>query len=224
MPKWNLQLDWKDKDIFIIGGGASLKGFDWNLLRSELTIGCNGNFILGPEICKICFFGDYKFFRKYVQELSNFATKGIVVTNHQKFLKCCPDWLHVFPRTAHGLHTDSLGWNSNTGASAINLALLFGAKKVYLLGFDMKLSKEKKNNWHDKGVDRANAAVFRTFLRNFVYVCKDWKSKFADREIINITDDSELNCFPKIGVKEFWEKRKNEQDCKNNISGFTLVI
>jgi len=32
---------WKDEDCYIIGGGPSLKRFNWSLLKGKKTIGIN---------------------------------------------------------------------------------------------------------------------------------------------------------------------------------------
>jgi len=205
MPKWIPEPKWIGQDVYIIGGGTSLKGFDWNLLKGKRTIGCNAAFILGADICNICIFGDTKFFNKYSRDLESF--KGIVATNDPHLQKNDLPWLWTMPRSSVGLHVNSLGWNYNTGASAINLALILGAKRIYLLGFDMKLSKDKKMNWHKKGCDKPDENICHRMNENFYHVFKDWKKKFDDREIINVTDDSALKVFPKVGVKEFWQER-----------------
>ena len=65
MPLWKPEKVWDDLDAFIIGGGHSLKSFNWDLLKSEMTIGCNMAYSLGQEICKIFIFGDNKWFKIY---------------------------------------------------------------------------------------------------------------------------------------------------------------
>jgi len=197
--------DWIGQDVFIIGGGTSLNGFNWDLLRNELTIGCNAAYKLGKDICKICIFGDLKFFKKYKDELQSF--EGIVVTNETHLQNTKEPWLWTMRRESIGLHEHSLGWNCNTGASAINLAFILGAKRVYLPGFDMKLSTDGKSNWHNYGLDKPNTAICIRMNDSFKYVYRDWQKKFADREIINITNDSDLNYFPKIEVEKFWNER-----------------
>ena len=205
MPRWIPERVWDNQDVFIIGGGKSLDGFDWKLLKNELTIGCNSAFRLGAEICKLCIFGDAKWFEVFQHDLRNY--KGILFTNVYQLLKTKLNWIWTLPRKAYGLHKDALGWNDNTGSSAINLALLLGAKRIFLLGFDMHLSKDGKPNWHNHQIQKPNPDAYAKFLKGFVKVAADLKLKFPDVEVINITDNSNLNVFPKIGVKEFWEKR-----------------
>jgi hypothetical protein len=204
MPVWKPEKVWQGQDAFVIGGGKSLEFFNWDLLKRELTIGCNAAYALGADVCKVCVFGDNKFFRVNQKELAKY--KGVVFTNLPSLLKSDLPWLWTMPRQMRGLHVDALGWNQNTGYTAINLALLLGAKRVFLLGFDMRLTKGKAN-WHDKGLDKPNEGAYKKFMSHDQVVLADWKSKFGDVEIVNVTDDSKLGIFPKAGVDAFWKER-----------------
>ncbi len=212
MPRWTPEAKWQDQDVFIIGGGHSLEPFDFNLLKSELTIGCNNAYQYGSEICKICFFGDKKWWTAHKERLEQF--KGAVFTNVSQLQKDKTSWLWIMGREQRGLSYTALGWNNNTGAGAVNLALLLGAKKVFLLGFDMHLSKNGRPNWHDELLDKPNKNIYPRFLKGFQRLANDLESKFPNREIINITDNSSLDLFPKIGVKDFWDKRIEQQKIK----------
>ena len=206
MPSWTPTNEWDGLDVFIIGGGNSLESFDWDLLRKEMTIGCNSAFLHGAEICKLCIFGDFKWFEKFSRELAKY--KGVVFTNVPQLIKRRIPWLWTYPRKARGLHTDALGWNGNTGAAAVNLALLLGAKRIILLGFDMKLSKDGRPNWHNRVIQKPSANVYPKFVKQFEKVKSDLEKKFPGREIINVTDCSEMDLFPKVGIKEFFDERK----------------
>jgi len=207
MPHWKVTESWKDEDVFIIGGGSSLKGFNWSLLENECTIGCNTAFTLGEKICKICIFGDPKWFRKFQEELRIY--KGVLFTSAGELRNTRLNWLWTLPRKSRGLGTTSLGWNCNTGATAINLALILGAQRVFLLGFDMHLSKDGKSNWHDRLLSKQKAVVYEKFIEAFTRVSMDLKKVFPGKEVINITDDSDLDIFPKVGCEQFWKERKS---------------
>lgn len=202
MPKWIQENKWKDEDVFIIGGGDSLKTFDWNLLKPHLTIGCNDAFRLGKDVCKICIFGDIDWFEFNKKLLEGFG--GVVMTNCAQLRNKNIPWLFTIGRRASGLHNDAIGWNKNTGAAAVNLALILGAKNVFLLGFDMMLSTRGKANWHDNNINKPDAEVYPKFLSGFHFVNRDLRTKFPDSAIINITNNSKLDLFPKINVEEFW--------------------
>jgi len=205
MPKWDISKIWDGKSCFIIGGGSSLKGFDWSLLSSELTIGCNDAYKLGENICKVCIFGDNKWWNANSEELKKY--KGQIFTNLGVLKTKDIPWVNHLDRKPKGFHTDALGWNNNTGFAAINLALLFGANPIYLLGFDMKLI-EGVNNWHPNRLDKISQHVFIKFLRNESIIDKDWRTKFSNQQIINITNDSNLAVFPKVNFDAFWKSWK----------------
>jgi len=204
MPKWKPEKIWDGEETFIIGGGDSLKNFNWNLLKPLLTIGCNDAYKLGSDICKICFFGDSNWFEKHEQRLK--AYNGVVFTNSGKIMKQNIPWVWSTMRKGIGLHQNAVGWNKNTGAAAVNLAMLLGAKTIFLLGFDMQLSKDGKSNWHENEVSKPNPKIYDKFITGFDHV-NNGLSKFPGVEVVNITDNSRLEFFPKIGVNEFWSRR-----------------
>lgn len=209
MPHWKPKANWKDQEVFIIGGGYSLKknNFDWNLLKSERTIGCNTAFKLGSDICDICIFGDKRWYNHYHTDLAKFG--GTVISNAPFLARSSPPWVWFIPRERRGLFSEKLGWNGNTGASAINLALILGASTVYLLGFDMKLI-DGKSNWHEEVIrkDAVKPSSYERFNQEFGFVKSGWKKNFPDRKIFNVTNDSALDVFPKLNHDEFWTSRR----------------
>jgi hypothetical protein len=203
MPVWTPKRVWDNRDVYVIGGGKSLEHFDWSLLLNKCTIGCNDAYKYGVDISKICFFGDFLWFEEFKHDLTKY--KGTVFTNAPALYNTKINWLWTMQRESSGVHTDSLGWNFNTGACAVNLAVLLGAKRIYLLGFDMKLINGQ-NNWHPNELAKPNPDVFEKFIEGFKALKIDMDKKHPEIEVINITDDSDLNLYPKIGVKEFWGK------------------
>ena len=222
MPEWKPQPFWEGQEVFIIGGGHSLRDFDWSLLLNERTIGCNQAFRLGEAVCDICVFCDSSLiFEKpepgggklkpragFYDELSKF--RNPVVTNDNALKHRPEPWLKWMPRRTKGLHHDALGFNANTGATAINLALILGAKTVYLLGFDMFLDDKGRPNWHDNLIDKPSNECYERFLASFGHVSRELPIKFPGCQVFNVTKKSNLNIFPKLDFDEFWEKRKNK--------------
>lgn len=210
-----------NEEVYIIGGGPSLKDFDWSLLRGLNTIGCNDAYTLGSEICNCCIFGDIRWWEKHKEALENYNGE-IYCIEPRLFSKQLPERIKHVRRYASGLQIDGVGWNGNTGFAAINLAILFGSKKIYLLGFDMKrqpiseterckkaIPEKTRSNWHKNNLDNNPDSVYKKFLHWADFVERDWHEKFWDVQIFNITDDSALEIFPKISLKEFFLKRES---------------
>jgi len=205
MPKWEIKPVWNNEDVFVIGGGSSLKDFDWNLLLPELTIGCNAAFSLGSKICKVCLFCDSKFYEKFKKGLAEFD--GTVFTNSTSLQKTRESWLWTIPKVSKGLSNAALGTNGSTGCAAINLALLMGAKRVFLLGIDADLAADGKSHWHNKYASVTDRQAFRVFKNGFAAVAEDLPRLFPGREVINVSDVSKVDVFPKISPAMFWKER-----------------
>jgi len=209
MPIWRPTNNWQNQDVFIIGGGDSLRNFDWNLLKEERTIGCNDAFRLGTKVCKLCVFGDVLWFNQNELDLAKYVEEsGVVFTNANRFYHTRIPWLWTLQRKPTGLSKTKLAWNKNTGAAAVNLAMILGARRVFLLGFDMHLSKDGKANWHSQLNKRSNKNVYADFLEGFMQLSIALKSGVFNCEIINVTDNSDLDLFPKIACNAFWDERK----------------
>lgn len=208
MPRWDPSPEWSGQDAYVVGGGDSLRHFDWDLIRGKNTIGCNSNFILGASIIKINIFGDRLWWEK-IGKLQGHKFAGRFAACTTTAIKDAPDWLLSIPRTKKqmGLGTDKLAWNHNTGSLALNLALILGAKRVFLLGFDMKLGQDKKANWHDLRYESARPDVYPKFLEGWRFVARDLPSVFPGREVVNLTDDSELDYFPKVSLADHFGRK-----------------
>ena len=197
---------WSGRDVYIIGGGPSLKDFDWNLLVGKKTIGCNDAYLLGHEVCKVCIFGDIQWYNNHREGLASY--RGLVYGAEPLLnTKQVEPRIKLLKRYARGICTDGVGWNGNTGFTAINLAILLGAAKVFLLGFDMKRTLQE-SNWHKNNLDKNPPSVYKKFINWAKWLEQDWQNKYSHIEIINITDDSALDIFPKIGTEDFWLRKK----------------
>jgi len=206
MPVWRPTTNWEHQEVFIIGGGDSLRHFDWSLLKDERTIGCNDAYKLGADICKLCVFGDVVWFQENESALA--AYKGVVFTNAVRLYHTQLPWLWTLQRKPIGLSRSKLAWNGNTGATAVNLALILGANKIFLLGFDMHLAKDGKKNWHSQLSTRPKKSNYAKFLEGFLQLSIALKSGIFNCEIINVTDNSDLDLFQKVACAKFWDERR----------------
>jgi len=203
--KWKAQQWWAGANVVIIGGGDSLRSFDWRRLMPFMTIGCNDAYQLGPSVCTVCIFGDLNWYHRHCSRgLKEFPNP--VFTNQPSLYIKSPDWVLAMAREKTGVANDgeSLGWGGNTGFAAVNLALYLGARRVFLLGFDMKRSEdgERRSNWHDHNVGKPNDASYKRFSDQFKKHGKQFFEKFPGREIVNLGPDSNMNTFPKMKLDE----------------------
>lgn len=199
MPLWTPAAEWTGADAIIIGGGPSLKEFKWTALEGRRTLGCNAAFRLGVGVCSLNFFADKAFFDHNEDDLCAYA--GPVVSNAEEFER--HPWVRYMPRRDYGLHTDALGLGGNSGCAAINLALVLGAARVFLIGFDCKLGSTAEMNWHEHRYEPANAEVFPKFQEGFYHAAQDLPRVFPGRQVINCTPGSALAAFPMGKLEDY---------------------
>jgi hypothetical protein len=172
-------------------------------LFDKKVIGVNNAFKFGSWV-DVCWFGDLKWWNWHQEELFNFP--GLVMTcNENAELKGEP-WLKKLRRAripkSQGIVTTpaQVCWNACSGNSAINLAVLFGVKKIVLLGFDMKFIGEKEDkNWHDAHKESKHDP-FRRFINVHKLIAED--AQKLGVEIINTSLESALNVYPKKRLEE----------------------
>jgi hypothetical protein len=197
---WTVTPEWKDQDAYIIGGGASLRDFDFSLLKGRNTIGCNDAFRLGEDICKVCIFGDASWFHKMKWDLEKFQNPIYTVT--PSLMRLNIKFLRQMKRERHGIHGgDSLGWNYSTGGAALNLAINYGAKRVFLLGVDLR-EINNKTHWHDHRLCTTREQIFARFIKGFQAIQE--QLALYNVEVVHVIDgESRLPFFRKCGMAEF---------------------
>lgn len=243
--KWVMPKIWEDGTCWIIGGGSSLiKQFNipknvvddvrsgksnisayspyMKFLHDKHVIGINGAFRLGDWI-DICFFGDKSWYFQNRKDLKNFS--GLIIG--------CPNFLQGAgwkeenvlylqkEQRSYGISTNpsKVCWNRNSGSAAISVAVHAGCKRIVLVGFDMKLI-QGVGHWHNL-YNGKTTMPFDRHLVGFSTIAKD-----AERlgiEIINLSKESKIDCFPKMSLKEFLKNESQGateflQECSENVS------
>ena len=220
MDPWRA-ISWKDEPAIVLGGGASLKGFDFGLLEGLNVIGCNEAYRFGVSICPIVLFSDGFWFHKNRAELEAYVESGgLIATNCETMSKNgpVPPWVRVFKRLMSGLSDtdDSLFFGNNSGCGALNLALILGANSVRLLGMDGK-SIDGKTHHHDHYSKQTQNESFKVFQRGWDKVKRDLE-KFPGAEVINIGPDSALETFPKMDWREAMNPGWRVRSDTNNLT------
>lgn len=202
MPAWTPKNEWLGQDAFVIGGGSSLRGFDFKQFIGLHTIGANDAFRLGHDIIQFCIFGDSSWFQCAKWDLERY--KGRVVCLAPSLYKARLEWLLQMERVKNGVGSGhKLGWNYSTGAAAVNLAASLGASRIFLLGFDMVV-RNHESHWHNWRKKVTQEESFLRFLKGFSILEKGLKVSHPEVQVFNVTDgDSRLKCFETIPLKGF---------------------
>ena len=100
-----------------------------------------------------------------------------------------------------GLGQEAIRTNGNGGAGAINLAYLFGCRRILLLGFDMKLGPKGEKHWHaDHPKPLVQSQTFEEWRHKMRRIAGD--AKTLGCEIINCTPGSALEVFPRSTIEK----------------------
>jgi len=224
---WQVPNIWEGGDVFILGGGPSvIKQFDipdklyqgvlkktlspnvfspyLSSLHNKHVIGINVAYHIGTWIDWI-FFGDNSFFLEHRTNLQKFP--GLKICSHDVVSRC--NWVKYVPRNKRrlGISKDptTVCWNNNSGTAAISIAANAGAKRIILLGFDMKIENNKQH-WHnqynliERQAKKPTIPPFHSHLQGFPQIAIDAKDRGI--EIINCSPDSAITQFPKCNVKD----------------------
>lgn len=201
-------------DIYIVGSGASLYGFDFEKLRNKTTITVNHAYDYVPEF-DYCVFLD----RYFLKELSD-EQKERLKQNASKFWNPIRHGeknelgINFFRPTRN--HTGNFGevWGlKQSGLAAISFALSLNPSHIYLLGMDCDILTEDefrecciKNgveypgrmvHFSDKDrchryreINKKSLSIFRD-KADFYYEFSKYKHK-----ITNLSKFSRIKAFP----------------------------
>lgn len=202
---------WRGQRCFIVGGGPSLRKFDFECLRGERIIAINRAFE-DLEFADILFFMDSGFYKNVHSGKFNPDTKKKFTTfkGHKLFLDIMvrnyPDVYAVAKIESIGVATSlkkGVFHGSNSGFGALNVAVCLGANPIYLLGFDMHHVKENgkmRSHYHSGYPQRQPSGVLLNFIDNFNKIAGILRAKKI--RVINLCPESSLKCFPKMTIKE----------------------
>lgn len=196
---WRAPRLWPNATVYILGGGPSLKLLDVERLRGRHVIAVNNAYQLGDWI-DVCYFGDLSWHRIHRDALLKFAGLKVTTCVH---LENAPGIKLIRKRNKpSGISRDQsiVCWNNSSGGCAINLATLFGAKRIILFGYDMRMVDDDCN-WHrdypdvqDEKKRKKKEKLYLTFLKPFDQIARGLKRDGI--ECINATPGSALTQFP----------------------------
>lgn len=214
---------WRGRRAFVVGGGPSLRGFDFRRLDGELWIGCNMAFLERPTIAlSICF----RFMRDVVKP-------GVPPPRgpHAAAWAACPSLKVFMAPPTDGERVDDVpayqvgncdrtvgvnAWGRSlatglrngpmSGIVAANLADILAPDVIYLLGMDCQAADEGRTaNYHDHYWWNADRKP-RPKEGRYRGARDVWEKHAAAGDIrtriVNLGPDSALECFERGSLDE----------------------
>ncbi len=208
MSYWTIPEIWRGATCCILGGGLGLAQTNFALVTQCRVIATNDAYQLAQWDC--CYFKDENWyyqdaFRDHPEaganqeHLKRFG--GLKVTSAEKLVD--EPGIKVLRRGRRNhleLDREFMTHCNNTGAEALSLAIMFGAKTILLVGFDMRKVKGK-HNWHDNHLRKMPESIYQDqFMHPFKTLAIGAKERGV--EIINCTIGSALDIFPIVPIEE----------------------
>ena len=215
---WSGQNEWKGETAVILAGGPSLRGFNPHSIagRGARVMCINDSWKLYPW-ADAFYFCDTAWWRTNGEHSAySIFTECAWVTGNWDF--------RDHPRVAalqfsgqEGFDPDTryLRTGSNSGYQAIHLATHYGAARILLLGYDMRVTH--RSHWHDEPRPDGFAQKIRdTFLPHFtarpvklhrgkvVEAGLSLVEALAERgiQVLNCTPGSALTCWPIVEIEQ----------------------
>lgn len=189
-----------DNTCYIVGGGSSLRNFDWTDLDGKFVIAINRAYEVLPN-AQVLYFTDVDYWQVHKDKMLAHTGKKIKGTIAKQWVKH-PDVEEYLLSGPHGLDKapKQLKHGYNSTYAAINLAAVhLGFKTIYLMGIDMKWGIEgnkSTSHWHNghKRVDHEN--VYNRMKAAYDTIHQPLSDMGV--KVINITRDSSLTVFKKV--------------------------
>lgn len=190
---------WKGETVYIIGGGPSLSDFNWAGLIGKKTIAINKALLSYPN-ADILYWTDSRVYGWYKEEFDKFKGLKYTIRHHPSYTS---DVKVLRKSSKFGLEDakDGLCHGNNSGYAAINLAYLLGAKRIVLLGYDMR-NEGSKGHYHDGyPVPVTGDNIYKDqFIPGFQILADLLKEKKI--EVYNASINSSLKVWQRISFNQ----------------------
>lgn len=200
---WVVPKIWPRETVFILGGGPSLADVDVRALEGRHVIACNNAYLLAPWADVLCW-ADPIWYDWNFHDFDRHRGPYRVTWRRMPEKPNAPKFFRLFQfRAPVVLSHDATGVvGESTGFGALNLAVLFGAWRVVLVGFDMK-PRDGRNNWHALHRREPERDPYPRFMASFEAALPELRR--AGVEVVNASPDSALACFPRIAFADALE-------------------
>lgn len=197
---------WPDSTVVCIASGPSLTDDDIEYVRKQREAGncrvivVNDNYRKAPwaDHLHACDKQWYKWHKEAVINLNmSMSTLANELTQWMidKGIILLQRGLDIGLSQSQG----RISMGNNSGYQAVNVAYLFGAKKIILLGYDCKPSGDK-THWFGNHPNPTSPTVFKEQEKYWEQL-PEWLEKF-NIEVINCTRDTAITSLPRMTLEE----------------------
>jgi hypothetical protein len=186
---------WLSGEVFIVGGGPSLIGFDFEQLRGRNVLAINAAYVDLPW-ADMVYFCDEKFWVWNRDDPKWDAHPGLKLTFSARAA--------LMDKTIERVDIDGVsGWadredtirsGKNSGYQAIQIAVKCGASRLILLGFDHAVVGGR-THYHDRHRDGTPNRAYDNWHPHWQTIVEHLT--FLGVEVFNANPESTIDAFPK---------------------------
>jgi hypothetical protein len=208
---WVVEPEWQGETAAILASGPSLTREQCEAVRGRCRViavnnqgidtDCDG--VRVPAMAPwadILFAADAKWWRCYHERALKFAGRKVTI-------RTTLPWPEVysltpaFERTSYDPRPGYIVTGGNSGYMAVHLAVQLGARRILLLGFDMKSGANGRRHWFGSHPGKLNSkgsyATWRSAFEKFARVLDHMQV-----EVVNCTPGTALRCFKRASIEE----------------------
>ena len=187
-------MNWKGETCVILCAGPSLTDAQLNTVRNApcKTIGVNTSFLYFPE-ADVQYGGDFMFWKVYYSRIRALSPRPQMWTQDNS----AAERFQINRQRGgnrEGLGLNVVHMNGNSGFQAINLAFLWGSRRILLVGMDMREIDGMKHRHGDHEKPLVQAQLFGEWIHKGKKLAEDLKANGC--EVVNCTPGSALPWFP----------------------------
>lgn len=194
--------NWSRHVVVVVGGGASLSDQQLEVARcapQTRVITVNNSYQRAPW-ADVFYSGDLLWWKIHIGRIRALKRPAMLVTQDSAAAERYK-LLRVKGVNREGLGTEFIHNGGNSGHQAVNLAYLWGAKHILLLGFDMCLGPAGEKHWHgDHEAPLVQSQLFEEWIHKFEQTAKDLYARGVS--VTNCSPYSAMNWFPYQPVEE----------------------
>jgi hypothetical protein len=187
--------------VFIVAGGPSLIGFDFDRLRNLNTIAINLSYTTMPH-ASLLWWSDATFFRRHRAALLDHPATWKATCTQDYFSREVP-WppIHQYKFTGlSGFDPDPryLRTGNNSAYAAMHLAVHLGATRLVLLGVDMQYGPNRESHWvpGGHGLTHSEGILHDLMLPHFASLREPLEQRGV--EVLNANPESALRVWPRV--------------------------
>lgn len=207
---------WEGETVICIASGPSLTKENLEMTRGRKVIAVNDNYLVAPW-AQVCYFADAKWWKWHKEGIAKswpwvsftaaqvkeaFAGfAGQKVSIEHKPQPSDEDVLVLKNDGPDGLseNPQAIRTGSNSGYQALNIAVLAGAKRIVLLGYDMYY-EGAKSHAHNGHPDKMSESAYRGYATLFKTLQVPLKKLGV--EVLNCSEKSRIDCFTKVSLEK----------------------